>query len=141
MVVQNPPAGYPVITPYLYYRDVGAAMDFLIAAFGFTERIRTRTPDGEIAHAELALGDSVIMLGCPSADYRSPRDTGHVHHLVHAYVDDVDTHFARAKAAGATVIAEPETKPYGDRNYLVEDVEGQQWGFAQHVADVPIEAQ
>jgi uncharacterized glyoxalase superfamily protein PhnB len=132
-MTQSPPAGYPVITPYLYYHDVPAAIDFLTTAFGFTERLRTKNADGEISHAEVAFRDAVVMLGCPSPDYHVPPETSH---LVHVYVEDVDSHFTRAQAAGAKIIAEPETKPYGDRNYLVEDPEGHQWGFAQHVADV-----
>lgn len=138
------PAGYPRIAPYLFYEDVAAALGWLSKAFGFHERLRTSTPDGDIGHAEMELGapgaaDGVVMLGRPSADYRNPRRTGHVAQLIHVYVDDVDAHFERAQAAGATILAEPETKPYGDRNYMAADPEGHNWSFAQHVRDVPPE--
>jgi PhnB protein len=140
-MVQNPPRGYPRISPYLYYEDVGAALQWLADAFGFTERMRMNGPDGAISHAEMDLDGGVIMLGHPSDSYESPARHGHSHHLVHVYVDDVDGHFARAEAAGAKIVARVETKPYGDRNYIAEDPEGQQWTFAQHVEDVDLQGQ
>ena len=135
-MVENPPGGYPRISPYLYYEDVGAALRWLGEAFGFSERLRMDGPDGTIGHAEMELDGGVIMLGRPSGGYESPARHGHSHHLVHVYVDDVDAHFARAEAAGAKIVAPVETKPYGDRNYIAEDPEGQQWTFSQHVEDV-----
>jgi PhnB protein len=101
-------------------------------AVGFSERLRMDGRDGTIGHAEMELEGGVIMLDHPGGGYESPARHGHSHHLVHVYVDDV--HFARAEAAGAKIVAPPETKPYGDRNYTAEDPEGQQWTFSQHVA-------
>ena len=76
------------------------------------------------------------MLGSPGGDYQSPRRSGHVHSQVYAYVDDVDAHFERAAAAGATILERPTDQFYGDRRYGVEDLEGHHWYFATHVRDV-----
>jgi PhnB protein len=71
-VVQNPPEGFPQITPYLLYEDVDAAVDWLVDAFGFTERLRMKGPDGKANHAEVKFGDGVVMLGNPGPDYQNP---------------------------------------------------------------------
>jgi PhnB protein len=136
---QNPPEGYPRITPYLLYEDVAAAVDWLGKSFGFRERLRFSGEDGVVSHAEMDLGDGVIMMGFPGSDYRNPRRLGGKTQLVHVYVDDVDQHFAQAKGAGATIIAELEDQSYGDRRYIAEDPEGHQWTFSQHVRDVAME--
>jgi len=135
-MVANPPEGFPRITPYLYYEDVAAALDFLGRAFGFRERMRMPGPDGRPSHAEVELADGVVMLGHPGPEYRCPKRTGQATQNVHVYVDDVDKHFARAKQAGAKILAEPADQFYGDRRYGAEDPEGHQWYFAQHVRDV-----
>lgn len=132
----NPPEGYARVSPYLLYADMEAALAFLAEAFGFTERMRLPMPDGQIGHAEMELEGGVIMMGWPGPDYKNPKTQGGATVHVYAYVDDVDAHFARAKAAGATIIAEPETMFYGDRVYRAEDPEGHHWGFATHVKDV-----
>ncbi len=134
----NPPENMPRITPYLYYEDVAAALRWLASAFGFRERMRIPGPDGAFTHGEMELADSVVMMGRPDGDYRNPKHTGNVSQLVYVYVDDVDAHFRHAKAAGATILAEPEDQfyGYGDRRYGAEDPEGHHWYFAQHVRDV-----
>ena len=137
---QNPPEGMPRITPYLAYEDADAAIEWLTRAFAFRERLRSTGSDGSVNHAELELEDGGIMIGAPGGDYRNPRETGGARHIfVHAYVDDVDAHFERAKEAGAAIVAAPADQAYGDRRYHVEDLEGHQWFFAQHVRDVPAE--
>lgn len=128
--------GRPRITPYLLYEDVGAALEWLAAAFGFRERLRFAEPGGTITHAEMELAEGVVMLGHPGPDYRSPKRLGGTTQLVHVYVDDVDAHFEQAKAAGARILSEPQDQGYGDRRYDVEDLEGHSWSFAQHVRDV-----
>jgi len=133
---QNPPPGYPRITPYLYYQDVAAAVDFMVRAFGFTERLRLPGPGGRIAHAEVALGDGVVMMGNPGSERVNHPQVGHATQLIYVYVDDVDAHLEDAKRAGATIITGLEDKVYGDRSYLAEDPEGHQWNFAQHVREV-----
>jgi PhnB protein len=133
---QNPPENTPRISPYLYYEDVAGALDWLARAFGFRERLRMPGPDGRIAHAELELADGLVMLGCPSPDYRNPKRLGQVTQSLYLYVDEVDKHFARAREAGAKILEEPRDQFYGDRRYAAEDPEGHHWYFAEHVRDV-----
>jgi uncharacterized glyoxalase superfamily protein PhnB len=132
----NPPDNMPRISPYLYYRDVAAALDWLARAFGLAERMRMPGPGGAIAHAEMELADGVVMLGCPSPDYRNPKQLGQSTQSLYVFVDDVDKHFRRAKEAGAKILDEPADQFYGDRRYGAEDLEGHVWYFAQHVRDV-----
>ena len=127
---------YPRITPYLLYEDVPAALEWLGKAFGFTERLRFAGSDGVVNHAEMTLGDGVIMMGFPGPGYRNPKHLGKATQLVNVYVDDVDEHFARAKGEGASILSELENQSYGDRRYIAQDPEGHQWVFAQHVSDV-----
>jgi PhnB protein len=133
---KNPPENTPRITPYILYQDVASALKWLAKAFGFKERFRLPGPDGKILHAEMQLADGVIMMGCPSPQYKNPKDLGQVTVSLHVYVDDVDRHYARAKKAGAKILAEPEDQFYGDRRYGAEDPEGHAWYFAQHIRDV-----
>ena len=126
----------PRISPYLYYEDVASALDWLARAFGFRERHRIAAPDGKVVHAEMALADGVIMMGNPGPDYRNPKRLGQTTQNIYVYVDDVEAHFRRAKAAGAKILEEPKDQFYGDRRYGAEDPEGHQWFFAQHVRDV-----
>jgi PhnB protein len=135
-MAQNPPRGYPSITPYLLYEDVAGALDWLAATFGFRERLRFAGPEGDITHAEMELGNGVVMMGDPGADYQSPKRLGHATQYLHVYVDDVDKHFERAKEAGATILSQPEDQAYGDRTYSTEDPEGHRWTFAQHTQDL-----
>ncbi len=132
----NPPENMPRITPYLLYEDVAAALDWLAKAFGFRERMRMPGPDGAVTHAEMELAGGVIMMGHPGADYQNPKRIGHTTQLVLVYVDDVDKHFERAKAAGAGIESGPEDQVYGDRTWNATDLEGHRWTFAQHVKDV-----
>lgn len=135
---QNPPEGYQRVMPYLLYKDSGAALDFLTSAFGFDEKYRM-TDSGKVTHAEVVLGDGVVMLGTPGGDYKNPKELGGRTQSVYVYVDNVDAHFHRAKAAGATIVREPEDQFYGDRTYGAEDPEGHEWYFGTHVRDVSAE--
>ena len=126
------------------YEDVGAAIDWLGAAFGFLESgERFRDGEGHVTHAELSLDGASVFLGWPGADYRSPNrhaqeceqaarwlDTPWVVDGVYVEVDDVDAHYERAKAAGATIIRELEDLPFG-RLYSAADLEGHRWMFMQ----------
>ncbi len=134
----NPPENMPRITPAVFYDDPAAALEWLARAFGFRTRLKMPGPDGGIAHAEMQVGDSAIMLGPTSAreGWKSPRSLGGaITQSLYVYVDDVDVHFRRAQAAGAHIVSPPEDKFYGDRNYEVQDLEGHRWMFAQHVRD------
>jgi PhnB protein len=124
------------ITPYLLYEDGAAAMEFLANAFGFEEVLRSHSPEGRMWHGEMRLGDGRIYLGEPGSDYRNPKRLGGVTVSVHVYLDDVDAHFERAKAAGAEIRSEPEDRPYGDRAYQARDPEGHAWSFATRVKEV-----
>ena len=137
-MVKNPPEGTQRVVPYLMYADAAAAIEFIGKAFGFEERMRMPAPDGSIMHAELGYQNNVVMLATvvPEMGYGSPKDLPARHGSVLCYVDDVDAHYARAKAAGATITAELEDKFYGDRMYGATDPEGHQWFFATHVKDV-----
>ena len=87
---------------------------------------------------QVGFDDNIVMLGTPLDESGNPkrlRDLPDRHSSVMCYVDDVDAHFARAKAAGAKIIAEPEDQFYGDRTYVAQDPEGHRWFFAQHVED------
>ncbi len=137
-MTQSPPAGYPRIIPYLLYKDGAQAIDFLIRAFGFEERMRMAAPNGMLMHAELEFGGVVVMLADvpPMDGYGSPKDLPVVHSTTLCYVDDVDAHYAKAKAAGAQILTEPTDQFYGDRTYRARDIGGHEWTFATHVRDV-----
>lgn len=130
-----PPEGSPRITPYLLYEDCAAAIDWLSEAFGFHEVLRIAGDEGAVTHAELRLEEGAVYIGHPGPDYRSPNRSGARTSLTYVYVDDVDAHCERARAAGARVVAEPHEPGYGDRRYDVEDLEGQLWSFATRVSD------
>jgi uncharacterized glyoxalase superfamily protein PhnB len=134
------------IVPMLAYEDGAAAIEWLERAFGFRERpdARYTDDDGRIGHAELEIGDGVIMLASPTPEYRAPRrhaeeceqarrwqEVPYVIDGVHVLVDDVDAHCARARAAGARILSEPQDQPHGERVYRVEDLEGHRWMFAE----------
>ncbi len=135
-MVQNPPEGFPQITPYLLYENLDASVDWLIDTFGFTESVRMPGPDGKAIHAELKMGPGVVMMGTPGPDYKNPKHVGANTQLTYVYVDDVDKHYENAKAAGAKILNEPADQFYGDRTYGAEDPEGHHWSFGQHVKDV-----
>lgn len=125
------------IIPYVLYRDAAAAIEFLKKAFDMTEREIVTGEEGQVLHAELNSEGNVIMLG--GLDGRSrhgtPDEIGSVHTIVLTYVDDVDAHCARARAAGAEIVDEPTDQFYGDRTYTARDPEGHEWAFHQHVHD------
>jgi len=107
-------------------------------AFGATELFRMPTPNGEIGHAEIKIGDSTIMLAdpCGEGEFRSPRALGGSPVGLHLYLDDVDKVFARAVAAGAKIIQPLEDRFYGDRNGTLEDPFGHLWFLSSHKEDL-----
>jgi uncharacterized glyoxalase superfamily protein PhnB len=121
----------PEISPYLYYEDSAAAMAWLIDTFGFEEDLRIANDDGSVRHGQLKLGDQIVMVGQPGSNYQGPNRRGGGTAGVHVYVDDVDAHYERARAAGAVIHMEPTDQPRGDRRYDTEDLEGHNWFFAQ----------
>ena len=119
-------------TPMIVYADATAALEFLAKAFGFAERFRMDLPDGSVGHAEVGLGDEVVMISSewPAGGVVSPLHLPAVHAQLHVRVDDVDAHFARARAGGATLATEPADQEHGERSYRAIDPEGHRWIFA-----------
>ncbi len=112
---------YRTVTPYLLVPDADAELAFVTAAFGATETSSQRNADNSVMHAEITIGDSLVMLG-QSSDRWKPRPAA-----LYLWVDDVDATYARALRAGATSESEPEDKPYGHRNAGVIDRNGVTW--------------
>ena len=138
----NPiPEGYSRVTPYLIVDDASAAIDFYKSVLGATERMRMGGPDGKVGHAELEIGDSVVMLADehPEMDARGPRSVGGTPVSLHVYVEDADSVFRQAIAAGANELRPVEDQFYGDRLGAFEDPFGHHWNVATHVEDVPPE--
>jgi PhnB protein len=138
MAVRPIPEGYPRVTPYLIVDDASAAIDFYVDVLDAKEQMRMPTPDGGVGHAELLIGDSMIMLADESPDMgaRGPKTIGGSPVSLMVYVEDVDATFATAVNAGAKETAAVDTKFYGDRSGTFEDPWGHQWHVASHVEDV-----
>jgi uncharacterized glyoxalase superfamily protein PhnB len=121
----------PQVIPYLLYADAGAAMDWLIRTFGFTERARDRQGDGTVRHGELLLDNGgVIMLGSPGADFRGPARLGEVTQLQCITITDLAAHREHAQAAGADV-SEISIRANRAHSYAVDDPEGHRWYFSE----------
>jgi PhnB protein len=130
MPVEYMPSGHHTVTPYLVVEGAERLMTFIIDVLDGTETVRMQGPDGRIAHAEIRVGDSVMML----ADAPEPADV--TPSMLHLYVPDSDATYARAMEAGAISLREPRTEFYGDRMSGVRDSTGVKWYFATHVEDV-----
>ena len=141
MPVKPIPDGYRRITPYLIVADAAAAIQFYSEAFGAAERMRHTAPDGKIGHAELVIGDSVIMLADEFPDHgaHGPGKFGGSPVTLHFYVEDVDAVTARALAMGAKTVRPVQNQFYGDRSGSVTDPFGHVWHIATHVEDVSAE--
>ena len=133
------PDGYPQITPYLAVAGAGDALDFYTKVFGARERVRMPGPDGKIGHAELEIGNSLIMLAdeFPDMGHRGPKTVGGTPVTINIYVEDVDDVFERAVEAGAKELRPVENQFYGDRTGQLEDPFGHKWSIGTHVEDVP----
>lgn len=133
------PDGYPRLIPYIHIDGASDAIGFYTEVFGATERMRMGGPDGKIGHAELEIGDSLLMLAdeFPDMGARSPKSVGGTPVSMHVYVEDVDDVFERALKLGATSLRPVENQFYGDRLGMFEDPWGHQWSVATHVEDVP----
>ena len=135
----NPiPEGYHTLQIYLAVEDASKAIDFYKEAFGAEETIRMPGPDGSVAHAELQIGDSKLMLSdpFPQSNVRPPSERGGPTASIFMYVDDVDATFEQAQRAGATVVSELEDMFWGDRFGTVADPFGQVWAMATHKEDL-----
>ncbi len=139
MAVQPIPEGYPTLMPYLSVDDAAKAIDFYTQAFGAKERMRMPAPDGKIGHAELELGDSVLMLSdqFPQSTSKPPSELGGTSAVFFLYVEDVDAVVQQAVDAGAELSSPVEDMFWGDRSGRVTDPFGHNWQLATHVEDVP----
>ena len=140
MAKVNPiPEGYPQVIPYLYVDGAGAAIDFYAKVLGTKERMRMGGPDGKVGHAELELGDSVIMIAdeFPDMGAKGPKSVGGSPVTISLYLEDVDGVFNKAIAEGATELRPPSDQFYGDRTAQFEDPWGHRWNVGTHVEDVP----
>lgn len=132
------PEGYPRVTPYLAIDGAAAAIEFYAAVLDAKERVRMPAPGGKVGHAELQIGDSVIMLAdeAPDMDHLGPKSLGGTPVGLMVYVEDVDATFAKALSAGAVEKGPVEDKFYGDRSGSFEDPWGHLWHVASHTEDV-----
>jgi PhnB protein len=138
MAVKPIPEGYHSVTPYLAVDDAAKAIEYYKAAFGATERVRMNGPDGTVGHAEIQIGDSLIMLSDPMPDSSTtaPRELGGTTSSVFLYVEDVDAVVQKAVDGGAIIKTEVEDQFWGDRFGTIEDPFGHIWSVATHVEDV-----
>ncbi len=132
------PDGYPQVMPYLCVDNAVAAIDFYSTVFGAKERMRMPDPNGKIGHAELQLGDSVIMLSdeFPEIDLRSAKSIGGTPVTLSVYIEDVDGVFELALKSGAKALRPVEDQFYGDRSGQFEDPFGHRWNVATHIEDL-----
>lgn len=147
--MKSAPEGWPRISSSVFYDDAHAAIDWLCRVCGFEVRVKVEGEDGTIVHSELTFADGMVMVGHAGGRQerkiplpaRSPRSVGGANtQCLCIYLDDVDAHFARTKAAGARILDEPTTSDYGDeywadRGYRIEDPEGHHWFFVQRVRE------
>jgi PhnB protein len=141
MAVKAIPEGYHSVQPYLMFADAGAAMEFYKKAFGATEVLRMKRPDGRVAHAEMRIGDSVVMMAdeAPEMEAWSIAHYGGSAVSFLIYTEDCDAMHRRAVEAGGVSVREPVDEPYGDRMGGVRDPFGYRWWVATHVRDVQLE--
>ena len=145
--MKETPPGWPRMSPAVFYDDAAAAIDWLCRAFGFDVRLKVEGDGGRIEHSELMYGEGLIMVGdaakidpLAGRSFRaSPRTVNGANtQSIMVFVDDAEGHCARARAAGATIFAEPALHDYGqdywaDRSYGAVDPEGQRWWFTERV--------
>ena len=141
MAVKAKPEGYHTVTPHLIVRGGAKALEFYRAAFGAEETVRMPGPDGRLMHAEMRIGDSVVMLSdeFPEPGSKSPQSLGGCSGGIFLYVDNVDAAFKRAVDAGCAAKMPPTDMFWGDRFARLTDPFGHAWAMATHVEDVPPE--
>jgi uncharacterized glyoxalase superfamily protein PhnB len=133
-MLRNSSVPTDIILPHVTYRNVAAAIDWLIKAFGFEEHYRYGS--GPVDGAQMHLGGAWIMLNRARPGKFSPARIGGGTQSLTIFVDDVDAHFERAKSAGAKIVEEPHETIYGEWQYGAEDIEGHHWLFSRHARDV-----
>jgi PhnB protein len=141
MAVKPVPEGFHTLTPYLAVENAADAIEYYKKAFGAEEKFRMDAPGGKIGHAELQIGDSLIMLSdpFPQSSTKTPSELGATTGSVFMYVEDVDAVVKQAIDAGATVTMEVADQFWGDRFGTITDPFGHMWSIATHIEDVPVE--
>jgi PhnB protein len=141
MAAKPIPEGFHSVTPYMIVRNAARAIEFYKQAFGAVEKGVMKSPDGKVAHAELQIGDSIIMLGdeFPEMGALSPQATGGAGMGLHIYLDDVDSAFDRAVKAGAKVEMPVADMFWGDRYGKLADPFGHKWSIGTHKKDVSMD--
>ena len=124
---ESVPDGYHTVSPYLVVAGVAKLIEFTKEAFGATEVQVSKRPDGSVQHAEVKIGDSIVMMG------EGAEGGKHFPAMLHLYMEDVDAVYQRAVKAGAKPVREPADQPYGDRSGGVEDAFGNQWWISAHI--------
>jgi uncharacterized glyoxalase superfamily protein PhnB len=132
-MIRNRSVPTDIVLPHLSYRNLGAAIEWLTNVFGFVEHYHYGDP---VSGAQMHLGDAWIMVNPSKPGRRSPADLGGAAHSLTVFVEDVEPHFARTKAAGATIVEEPHETAYGEFQYAALDLEGHHWLFSCHAHDV-----
>jgi PhnB protein len=127
--VKAVPDGHHTVSPYIVVAGVGQLIEFAKQVFDAQEVHVSKRPDGSVQHAEIKIGDSIVMMGEGQGIKNFPA-------MLHLYMDDVDAVYQRAIAAGAKPLREPADQPYGDRTGGVEDAFGNQWWIATHTGQV-----
>ena len=129
------PDGMPSISPVLFYTDLSQACDWLCNAFGFVERTddRITNEQGIVEHAELVLGNGLIILSNIYDEFKVPTQASVHHQVLYVFVDSVDAHSAHAAKMGALISSPPADTNYGARVYGVQDYQGYHWIFAQQL--------
>src|ERR1043165_38981 len=130
MSVNYIPKGYHTVTPYLVTKNAAKLVDYIVKAFNGTVKSQHATPDGVVMHAEVEVGDSMIMIGEASEKWGSSAA------MLYLYIPDVDATYKQAIAAGGKSLREPTNEFYGDRGAGVQDEFGNQWWMATHIEDV-----
>jgi PhnB protein len=138
MATKPIPEGYHTVTPYLAVDDAAKAIEYYTKAFGAKERLRMKAPDGKIGHAEIEIGDSLVMLSdpFPQASTKPPKELGGTTSSVFLYVEDVDAIVKQAVDTGATITMEVADQFWGDRFGSITDPFGHSWAIATHVEDL-----
>ena len=133
----SPTAGKGNIMPTMRYRDAPAAIEWLCGAFGFSKQMVVPGEDGAIVHAQLTLGNGMIMLGTDRDDdfgrmIKTPKEIGTTTQSAYIVIDEIDAHYQKAKAAGAEIVLEIADQDYGGRLYSARDPEGHLWNFGSY---------
>jgi uncharacterized glyoxalase superfamily protein PhnB len=135
MMIKNRSVPADIVLPHIAYQNVAGAIEWLTKAFGFVEHYRYGPHDSPQG-AQMYLGNAWIMINSTRPGRASPAQVGHHTQSLTVFVEDVEAHFERAKAAGAKIVEELNETAYGERQFGVEDLEGHPWLFSRHVRDV-----